>query len=247
MIDNFVKFFGEQAANPHQYIETAWKGETWTRGCPVGIPGLNQFAANGPALRRPVGPHPLGRNRDLRLLVRLHGRRRPLRRARRGGGPRTSMRLDGFLRCGCWPRRWSRRRGFPGVVGRSARPVRHQGLRADPDAGLPGPDLRRAQPPRLRGHLHQPERRHRPVAGARVLASGSAAALLDDPGPGPRVRPRRAGRDQRQSRAARPARQGTGARSPAQHPQGQPAHLRDLPARGDAELRGVGPRAASST
>ncbi len=55
VVDNFVEFFGEQAANPHQYIETSWKGETWTRGCPVGIPGLNQFAANGPALRRPVG------------------------------------------------------------------------------------------------------------------------------------------------------------------------------------------------
>jgi monoamine oxidase len=55
VIDNFVEFFGEQAANPHQYIETAWKAETWSRGCPVGIPGLNQFAANGQALRRPVG------------------------------------------------------------------------------------------------------------------------------------------------------------------------------------------------
>ncbi len=55
VVDNFVEFFGEQAANPKQYIETAWKSETWTRGCPVGIPGLNQFAANGPALRRPVG------------------------------------------------------------------------------------------------------------------------------------------------------------------------------------------------
>ena len=53
--DNFVTFFGEQAANPEQYIETSWKQETWTRGCPVGIPGLNQFAANGPALRAPIG------------------------------------------------------------------------------------------------------------------------------------------------------------------------------------------------
>ena len=36
-------------------IETIWKRETWTRGCPVGIPGIGQLAANGPALRRPVG------------------------------------------------------------------------------------------------------------------------------------------------------------------------------------------------
>ncbi len=55
VIDNFVEFFGEQAANPKQYVETAWKGETWSRGCPVALPGLNQFAANGPALRRAVG------------------------------------------------------------------------------------------------------------------------------------------------------------------------------------------------
>jgi monoamine oxidase len=53
--ENFVTFFGDQAANPKQYIETAWKAETWTRGCPVGIPGLNQFAANGEALRKAVG------------------------------------------------------------------------------------------------------------------------------------------------------------------------------------------------
>ncbi len=53
--DNFVTFFGDQAANPKQYIETTWKQEAWTRGCPVGIPGLNQFAANGAALRKAVG------------------------------------------------------------------------------------------------------------------------------------------------------------------------------------------------
>ena len=32
-----------------------WKQETWTRGCPVGIPGLNQFAENGHTLRKSVG------------------------------------------------------------------------------------------------------------------------------------------------------------------------------------------------
>ena len=55
VIDNYVEFFGPQAANPKRYIETIWKRETWTRGCPVGIPGLNQLAARGPALRKPVG------------------------------------------------------------------------------------------------------------------------------------------------------------------------------------------------
>lgn len=55
VIANYVEFFGPQAASPTKYIETAWKAETWTRGCPVGIPGLGQLSANGPALRRPVG------------------------------------------------------------------------------------------------------------------------------------------------------------------------------------------------
>ena len=55
MIGNYVEFFGPQAANPKQYIEAAWKGETWTRGCPVGIPGLGQLAARGQALTAPVG------------------------------------------------------------------------------------------------------------------------------------------------------------------------------------------------
>ena len=55
VIDNYVNFFGPQAANPSKYVETAWKSETWTRGCPVGIPGLGQIAARGQSLVEPVG------------------------------------------------------------------------------------------------------------------------------------------------------------------------------------------------
>ncbi len=55
VLANYVEFFGPQAANPQQYIETVWKRETWTRGCPVGIPGLGQIAARGQALTAPVG------------------------------------------------------------------------------------------------------------------------------------------------------------------------------------------------
>jgi monoamine oxidase len=55
VIDNYVEFFGPEAANARQYVETAWKGEAWTRGCPVGIPGLGQLAARGQALREPIG------------------------------------------------------------------------------------------------------------------------------------------------------------------------------------------------
>jgi monoamine oxidase len=55
VIANFVDFFGPQAANPRQYIETVWKREAFTRGCPVGILGPGTLTAQGPALRAPVG------------------------------------------------------------------------------------------------------------------------------------------------------------------------------------------------
>jgi monoamine oxidase len=54
IIANLVEFFGAQAAAPEQYIETMWKRETWSRGCPVGIPGLGQISARGAELARPV-------------------------------------------------------------------------------------------------------------------------------------------------------------------------------------------------
>ena len=55
IIANYVEFFGPEAANPERYIETNWKRETWTRGCPVGIPGLGQTVARGEQLAKPVG------------------------------------------------------------------------------------------------------------------------------------------------------------------------------------------------
>jgi monoamine oxidase len=55
IIANYVEFFGPQAAAPERYIETNWKRETWTRGCPVGIPGLGQISARGAELSAPVG------------------------------------------------------------------------------------------------------------------------------------------------------------------------------------------------
>ena len=56
MIDNFVDVLrraGREPAAVHR--DDAGRRETWTRGCPVGIPGLGQFAAHGAALRKPVG------------------------------------------------------------------------------------------------------------------------------------------------------------------------------------------------
>jgi monoamine oxidase len=55
VLNQFVQFFGGQASNPIDYIESNWSAERWTRGCPVAIPGLGALTAHGPALRKPVG------------------------------------------------------------------------------------------------------------------------------------------------------------------------------------------------
>lgn len=55
VINQFVTWFGPQAANPTAYFDTIWSEEVWTRGCPVGIPSLGTLLAYGPLIRRPVG------------------------------------------------------------------------------------------------------------------------------------------------------------------------------------------------
>jgi monoamine oxidase len=54
VLDQFVSFYGSRAKRPRDFIETSWSGEQWTRGCPVGIPGLGTLLAYGPRLREPV-------------------------------------------------------------------------------------------------------------------------------------------------------------------------------------------------
>jgi monoamine oxidase len=54
VLDQFVGFYGPQAKHARNVIETSWSGEQWTRGCPVGIPGLGTLVAYGPRLREPV-------------------------------------------------------------------------------------------------------------------------------------------------------------------------------------------------
>jgi monoamine oxidase len=48
-------YFGSQAQNVQAFYETAWSGEQWTRGCPVGIPSNGTLLAYGPWIRQPVG------------------------------------------------------------------------------------------------------------------------------------------------------------------------------------------------
>jgi monoamine oxidase len=55
VLANYTEFFGEQAAKPRKFIESNWRREQWSRGCPVAIPGPGTLLAHGPALRKPVG------------------------------------------------------------------------------------------------------------------------------------------------------------------------------------------------
>jgi monoamine oxidase len=55
VIDQYVSWFGSQAASPTAYFDTNWSAEAWTRGCPVGIPSLGTLLAYGPRIRQPVG------------------------------------------------------------------------------------------------------------------------------------------------------------------------------------------------
>jgi monoamine oxidase len=55
VLDNFVRYFGPEAANPKSSFELDWTQEAWTRGCPVGHTGRNVLHRYGHTLRKPVG------------------------------------------------------------------------------------------------------------------------------------------------------------------------------------------------
>jgi monoamine oxidase len=55
VVNQYVSWFGPQAANPIAYFDTNWSDEIWTRGCPVGIPSPGTLVAYGPLIRQPVG------------------------------------------------------------------------------------------------------------------------------------------------------------------------------------------------
>ena len=114
---------------------------------------------------------------------------------------------------------------------RAAGALRHRGLRPDPDARLSRPRLRRPQPSRLRGHLHEPERRH---ASPRACSSTTATAPCCARG---RSRARTSAADHGVQVATSDARgrlvlldKAPAAGAAAQPAQRQAAHLRDLPA-----------------
>ncbi len=82
---------GAAARKANGYFDTIWSNEVWTRGCPVGIPTLGTLTAYGPAPAHGGGKDPLGGDRDLRLLERVHGRSRALRGAGGDRSPRVAL------------------------------------------------------------------------------------------------------------------------------------------------------------
>jgi monoamine oxidase len=55
VLGNFAQYFGPQANNANQYLETFWPGTRWERGGPVGIAAPGTLVAYGHSLREVVG------------------------------------------------------------------------------------------------------------------------------------------------------------------------------------------------
>ena len=91
VIGCFVRYFGQAAARPGQYVERDWMAEEFTRGCTA---RTSHRASGRPTARlaRTRRAHPLGPRRVFPEVERLHGGRRPQRRSRRGIGlPRRAV------------------------------------------------------------------------------------------------------------------------------------------------------------
>ncbi len=54
VLQQFARFWGDEALKPIDFFETTWAGEQWTRGSPVGIPNVGALLAYGDQLRAPV-------------------------------------------------------------------------------------------------------------------------------------------------------------------------------------------------
>jgi monoamine oxidase len=55
VLDEFVRFFGPQAAKPIDFVEKNWNDDPWSGGCYVGVAGPGTLTAFGEALRTPCG------------------------------------------------------------------------------------------------------------------------------------------------------------------------------------------------
>jgi len=55
VLECLVRYFGEQAGQPLDYIEQSWAEEEYTRGCYAGYMPPGVWSMYGPALRTPIG------------------------------------------------------------------------------------------------------------------------------------------------------------------------------------------------
>jgi monoamine oxidase len=55
VLKRFSELFGRQALRPQRYLESNWRKQRWTRGCPVAYTGPSALTRFGPALRQPFG------------------------------------------------------------------------------------------------------------------------------------------------------------------------------------------------
>jgi monoamine oxidase len=55
VIAELETIFGRRAGNVERIVESDWRGEKWTRGCPIALGTPGTLTRYGPALRRPVG------------------------------------------------------------------------------------------------------------------------------------------------------------------------------------------------
>ncbi len=54
-LESFVRYFGEKARNPREYVEQSWADEEYSRGCYVAYMPPGVWTAYGEALRTPIG------------------------------------------------------------------------------------------------------------------------------------------------------------------------------------------------
>lgn len=55
ILSELARFWGAEAEKPKGFFDTRWPAQRWNRGGPVGIHGAGSLAANGSAIRVPVG------------------------------------------------------------------------------------------------------------------------------------------------------------------------------------------------
>ena len=55
VVAELESLFGKQAGKMERLVESDWRGEKWSRGCPIAFAPPHVLTRYGPALRRPVG------------------------------------------------------------------------------------------------------------------------------------------------------------------------------------------------